>query len=134
MTSNSQITTSQITNSMDDIDDNVAFSTKDIENEAKEVSKTMKEKAAAGKNQQTSQLFRRKSDLPPDMATLSALDKHKRNQEFLPTTLDDSNQSAMTPTHPTSKHTAIKTNGTSSSSSTTTTTANDIQKTTKTTK
>lgn len=37
-----------------------------------------------------SQLFRRKSELPHDITTLSALDKHKRTQEYLTTTPDQS--------------------------------------------
>jgi hypothetical protein len=36
-----------------------------------------------------SQLFRRKSELPHDIATLTALDKHKRTGDFLTTTLDN---------------------------------------------
>jgi len=36
-----------------------------------------------------SQLFRRKSELPHDIATIAALDKHKRTQEFLTTTPDN---------------------------------------------
>jgi hypothetical protein len=35
-----------------------------------------------------SQLFRRKSELPHDITTFTALDKHKRNQEYLTTTPD----------------------------------------------
>jgi hypothetical protein len=37
-------------------------------------------------------LFRRKSELPHDIGTLSALDKHKRTQEYLPTTPDQLQQ------------------------------------------
>jgi hypothetical protein len=36
-----------------------------------------------------SQLFRRKSELPHDISTITALDKHKRTQEFLTTTPDN---------------------------------------------
>lgn len=67
--------------SNDDDDDNPAVSKKDIENEAKEANKTI------GKAK--SQLFRRKSELPHDIATIAALDKHKRTQEFLTTTPDN---------------------------------------------
>ena len=37
-------------------------------------------------------MFRRKSELPHDIGTLTALDKHKRTQEFLPTTPDQLQQ------------------------------------------
>lgn len=39
-----------------------------------------------------SQLFRRKSELPHDITTFTALDKHKRNQEYLTTTPDQQAQ------------------------------------------
>lgn len=58
-------------NDLDDLDDLSNVSKRDIENEAKEASKSI----GRGK----SQLFRRKSELPHDIVTLNALDKHKRN-------------------------------------------------------
>jgi hypothetical protein len=42
-------------------------------------------------------LFRRKSELPHDIGTLSALDKHKRTQEYLPTTPDQLQQQQQQP-------------------------------------
>jgi len=47
---------------------------KEIEQEAKEASRTM---------QKGKPMVRRKSELPHDYSTLSALDKHKRPNEFL---------------------------------------------------
>lgn len=73
-------------NEMDDLDDNPTVSKKDIENEAKEANKTIAN--TKGK----SQLFRRKSELPHDITTFTALDKHKRNQEYLTTTPDQQAQ------------------------------------------
>lgn len=50
---------------------------------------TTKANKALGKGK--SQLFRRKSELPHDIATISALDKHKRTQDYLTTTPDNIN-------------------------------------------
>jgi hypothetical protein len=43
-------------------------------------------------------IFRRKSELPHDIATLNALDKHKRTQDFLATTPDQSTNTNNTAT------------------------------------
>lgn len=76
-------------NELDDLDDNPSVSKKDIENEAKEASKTLVKGSKP-------QLFRRKSELPHDITTLTALDKHKRSQEYLTTTIDGTGTSATT--------------------------------------
>lgn len=75
-------------NEIDDLDDNPSVSKKDIENEAKEASKSIKNA------KDKSQLFRRKSELPHDITTFTALDKHKRTQEYLTTTPDQITQPA----------------------------------------
>lgn len=90
-------------NDIDDLDDLTNVSKKDIENEAKEASKSL------GKGK--SQLFRRKSELPHDIVTMTALDKHKRT-DFLNI---NNNSSSETTTNPTS----ITTTTTSQSSNST---------------
>ena len=64
----------------DELDDNpINVSKKDIEHEAKLANiKSLNNKGKP-------QFYRRKSDLPHDIDTLTALDKHKRTQEYLAT-------------------------------------------------
>ena len=80
-------------NDLDDIDDIPSSATllsrKDLEQEAKEATKSIVKGSAA--NSGKSQLFRRKSELPHDSGTQSALEKHKQTHDFSLTTPHSSN-------------------------------------------